>query len=463
MVPNHALIILGLLYGEGDFGRSLMITNTCGWDTDCNSGNLGCLMGIRGGLAGLSGEGGSDWRGPVADRLYLPTADGGRCVTDALSEAYAIANLGRALAGLQPLAPKAGARYHFGLPGSVQGLTVEAAADCSPFVALENVPGHSRLGERSLAVRYAAVGERVVARVAAPTHIAPADLQMPGYELIASPTLYPGQQVRMSLSADEASPGAVEARLYIEYYDGRDQPARAYGPEASLAPGEAADLSWKIPSLAGLTPAGVLIFAVGVEIARPEQEASAQEGVIYLDSLGWDGAPDVVFNRPGEAGSTGKMWRANWVNAVDTWEGGSTAFRLVQNEGRGLLITGSREWTDYRVSARVKPALARFAGLAARVQGLTRFYALGLAEGGKARLIKAYEGSDTVLAEADFAWELWHAYDLDLQVEGSRLRGWVDGVLLFDAQDGELTGGGAALVLEEGHLLVDEVKVCPAG
>src|SRR4029453_2386958 len=41
MVPNHALIIHALLHGEDDFQKSLMIVNTCGWDTDCNSGNVG--------------------------------------------------------------------------------------------------------------------------------------------------------------------------------------------------------------------------------------------------------------------------------------------------------------------------------------------------------------------------------------------------------------------------------------
>jgi hypothetical protein len=90
MVPNHALIILGLLYGQGDFQKSLMICNTAGWDTDCNSGNLGCLLGIRGGLETLGSADTVDWRGPVADRLYLPTADGGRCVSDAVSETYQI-------------------------------------------------------------------------------------------------------------------------------------------------------------------------------------------------------------------------------------------------------------------------------------------------------------------------------------------------------------------------------------
>ncbi len=123
MVPNHALIILALLYGEGDFQKSLMIVNTSGWDTDCNSGNLGCLLGIRNGLAGL--DTGPDWRGPVADRLYLATAEGGRGITDAVAETFQIVNIGRALAGEAPLAPKGGARFHFELPGAVQGFQPE--------------------------------------------------------------------------------------------------------------------------------------------------------------------------------------------------------------------------------------------------------------------------------------------------------------------------------------------------
>ena len=53
MVPNHALIILALLYGDDDFRKSLMIVNTAGWDTDCNSGNVGALLGIKNGLEGI--------------------------------------------------------------------------------------------------------------------------------------------------------------------------------------------------------------------------------------------------------------------------------------------------------------------------------------------------------------------------------------------------------------------------
>ena len=110
MVPNHALVILALLYCEDSFSKAMTIVNTAGWDTDCNSGNVGCLMGIKNGLAGL--DDGPDWRGPVADRMYLATADGGRASSDAVQVAYDVIDSGRALAAQSVPRPKDGARFH---------------------------------------------------------------------------------------------------------------------------------------------------------------------------------------------------------------------------------------------------------------------------------------------------------------------------------------------------------------
>src|ERR1700733_7287926 len=119
VVPNHALIILALLYSRGDFHRAMTIVNTCGWDTDCNSGNVGCLIGVMHGLKGL--EGGPDWRGPLADRTLISASDGGYAINDAARIAYDIANLGLQRAGLAALPPpKEGAQFHFSLSGSVQ-------------------------------------------------------------------------------------------------------------------------------------------------------------------------------------------------------------------------------------------------------------------------------------------------------------------------------------------------------
>lgn len=455
IIPNHALIILALLYGEDDFQKSLSIVNTCGWDTDCNSGNVGCLLGIKNGLAGI--EAGPDWRGPVADRLYLPTADGGRAITDAVSETYRIVNIARALAGEEPLAPKEGARFHFELPGSVQGFRPEESVECKGTVTLENVAGHSRRGQRSLALRYRHLAPGRFARVATATFIPPEALNMPGYGLIASPTLYPGQTVRASVMADVGNATPITCRLYLRRYGANDELVHLYGPEAVLAPGANHEFTWRIGDTDGEP-----IAEIGIELRTEADSTSIRraDGTVYLDYLTWDGAPEVTLTRPA---TNSTMWRRAWVDGVDQfarfWP---EPYRLVQNEGRGLLIQGTREWRDYRVTADVTPHMVRAAGIAARVQGMRRFYALLLYHDGKVRLIKALDG-DTTLAEANFPWQFGETHELSLQVMGCRLQAWVDGQFLFDVEDGDrpFDGGGVALVCEEGRTATHTVTIQP--
>ena len=103
-----------------DFSRAQTIVCTSGWDTDCNAGNVGCLMGAMLGLEGI--EAGRDWRGPIADRMLISSADGGGAINDAVRVSARLVDIGRKLAGLPPhVAPKNGAQFHFSLPGSVQG------------------------------------------------------------------------------------------------------------------------------------------------------------------------------------------------------------------------------------------------------------------------------------------------------------------------------------------------------
>ncbi len=449
IVPNHALVMLGLLYGADDFQRSLMITNTSGWDTDCNAANVGCLLGIKNGLAGI--DGGPDWRGPVADRLYLPSADGGRTITDAVAEAYRVVNIGRALAGAAPSAPKDGARFHFELPGSVQGFQPEDATATQAALALDNVRGHSARGERSLAVRYRYLAPGRAARISTPTFVQPEANSELGYTLMASPTLYPGQAVRASVEADAGNAAPVTCRLYARVYGADDTLRIVCGPDTHLTPGSGYAFEWRIPGTDGQP-----IAAIGLELDATRRA----DGTIYLDYLTWDGVPDVTLGRPRQGGT---MWRRAWVDSIDQYESRwAEPYRLVQNEGVGLLIQGTREWTDYRVSATLTPHLAVAAGIGARVQGMRRYYALLLGDDGMARLMKALDG-DTALAETPLVWDLERPYELSLQVEGRRLRAAIDGRELFDVEDLDrpLIGGGAALICREGCVSSGAVTVRP--
>ncbi|HUW58589.1 MAG TPA: ADP-ribosylglycohydrolase family protein [Planctomycetota bacterium] len=431
MVPNHGLIILALLYGKSSFAESLMIVNTSGWDTDCNSGNLGCLLGIKDGLATFDADG-IDWRGPVADRLYVPTADAGAGVTDAAIEAYKIVNMGRALAGLEPVAPKGGARFHFELPGSVQGFEAERAE-------IANVA-------RSLEIRAQGKGARAFTR----TWARAKDFGPGGYRLAASPTLYAGQTVRAGLSASADNATQVACRLYVEAVGADDAPVTAIGDDLLLAPGASGTASWRVPDTKGAS-----LGHVGVEVS--------QTGVVHLDYLTWDGPPETRLIPTEDVGTA---WQEAWVNGVDMLSFGrkGQAVGLRQNRGTGLLIQGTREWTDYRVTAKVKTDLAAAAGIAARVQGMRRYYALVLCPGA-VRLLKAFDDEMDVLAEAPLAWEFGSTHELALEVAGTHLRARVDGRETFDATDDRdpLTSGAVALVVEKGQLGCSAVCATPLG
>jgi ADP-ribosylglycohydrolase len=442
MVPNHALIIMALLYGADDFQKSLMIVNTSGWDTDCNSGNVGCLLGIKNGLASIDAQ--KPWRAPVADRMFLSAADGGRGVTDAVRETIEIVNIGRALQGQAPAAPKGGARFSFPFPGAVQGFQSEDAA-----LTVENPTG------QSLALKYTALSAAV--KASTPVFIPPEAVNMPFYELFASPTLYSGQTVRAALQADSSNGSPVTAQLYATFYGVEGQLGSIESAAKTLAPGESAEISWTIPATHGCP-----LAQIGVKLS-----GAAAAGTVSLDWLTWDGTPDVTFTNPGDDFRWWEpkrhMWQRAWIYGVDVLDSRpDQAFHVIQNEGRGLASQGAREWTDYSVSAPVYIYLADAAGIGAHVQGMKRYYALLLCNDGKARLVKALDGEKT-LAEIDFTSEADHSYDLRLDVSGAHLRGWIDGRQVFDVEDTDrpLDGGAVALICEAGRMSANTVTVKP--
>ena len=123
IIPNSAVMILSLLYGNGDFSKTINICNMCGWDTDCNVANVGTILGVRNGLDGI----GYKWRKPINDLLICSSVIGSLNIMDIPWCCFYIANLAYKITGEEPpfewkdiLAGKA-ARFNFELPGSTHG------------------------------------------------------------------------------------------------------------------------------------------------------------------------------------------------------------------------------------------------------------------------------------------------------------------------------------------------------
>jgi ADP-ribosylglycohydrolase len=420
VVPNHAVVIAALAHSGGDFDAAMTVVNTSGWDTDSNAGNVGAICGVFGGLDGLAKQ---DWRGPIRDRMYLPTADGGDTVTDAAREALKLAAVGYARAG-QAFTPPA-ERFHFTLPGSVHGF-----ASLTGYAAglAGNVTGTPLDRVEDVVVKNAGGRLRIFSAgtVVTPTFIPPEARDMPIYGLVASPTLYSGQILRARVEG-------ARMRFVVAHYDGADELVTQTGP-------------WDCPEWTVPDTGGQPITFVGVEVDGPAD----------LHSLTWDGAPDVRLTRPADGGT---MWRRALVQGVDRFdERWPEPFRIVQNRGTGLLITGAREWRDYEVSADVTPHLAAAAGIAARVQGLTRYYALELGGREHARIVR---GDGETLAACPFAWEYGRTYQLTLRVRGRQITACIDGEPVLECADDAYDCGGVALLVTEGRTATTSIHVHP--
>lgn len=62
---NVGFVILGLLYGEGDFKKSMLYAINCGDDTDCTGATIGSIMGIMKGTKGIP----KDWMLHVGEKI----------------------------------------------------------------------------------------------------------------------------------------------------------------------------------------------------------------------------------------------------------------------------------------------------------------------------------------------------------------------------------------------------------
>jgi ADP-ribosylglycohydrolase len=65
VLPNVCLVVMALLWGEGDFERSITTVAMGGWDADCNAATTGSIVGVLNGAARLPEK----WTHPINDQM----------------------------------------------------------------------------------------------------------------------------------------------------------------------------------------------------------------------------------------------------------------------------------------------------------------------------------------------------------------------------------------------------------
>ena len=452
MITNHLVLLMAFIMGGDDFQKSCTIACSAGWDTDCNSGNVGCLNGIRLGLQGFNK--GADLKKPVADRLYVVTSDGGSCISDAVLETRKILKAAAALNGDSIHLPKE--RFAFEYPGSVQGI-IPYDKDREEQVLTKIENSYETTGEYGCKIAYEGLASGVHASVAVDTFI---DLKPKGkegtsyFDVLCCPTLYSGQDI--TLVVDAPSEENPKLELFLEYFDGNDELQDLYCGKNELKQG-LNTISLRVPDTEGHP-----IFRLGIRLTSEVR----LDGYITLRTLDWSNAP--VLYKMGRSmemtpsltpWTTTTSWLKSFVSSADHFNPDYTVtFSVCHAEKNGVVTTGTADWADYSVKSIITFSQQDAAGLVARANGHRRYYGAVFTEG--CALIYRQEDEKRIeIARKSYPYEIDHIYELEFSVKGDELTLKVNGETAASGKDSVYKSGQAGFIVDSGAILGDGFEI----
>jgi pectate lyase len=155
-----------------------------------------------------------------------------------------------------------------------------------------------------------------------------------------------------------------------------------------------------------------------------------------------------------------------WTTSGGTWSvaaDGSQVLRQSGTSSDARARAGQASWTDYTVTAKVKPTAFsgsnRFAAVLARAQSATSYYYVALRSNNTVELKKLVNGTATTLASTSLGVSAGSAYTVSLQVAGSTLRSTVNGGAALTATDTAFAAGGIGVATFYTAADFDDVSV----
>lgn len=414
MIPNAGVCVMALLYSGGDLNRGVKIATLAGWDTDCNAGNVGSVLGAFGGLNPID----ACYREPFHDTAILSGVSGEINQCDLPSLAKRIARRGFELLG-QPvpevLRAEEGLHFDFELPVSTHGMLVS-----NPFVLqLSNSGERSFRGKRSLQAVFNRLQKGMETRLYFKTFYTRAEFEDGRYSPVFSPRIYPGQRLSMQIFMEKwGGTEPLRLRPYVRTAFGH----RDYeGEDFRLENGRWQEVTFRIPEVDGgiIEEAGLRVFSDSVNTG----EASRDLGRFFVDEIRVTGAPEYRLDFAQSRVELGNL--TPFAHNRGQWTLEGDAIRAQCGEC-AQSFTGAYSTGDVTLSCRTTP-LEGGACLLVRGMGTLRHVLAGLTEPGKAGILLGGPEGYRPLAEMSFDWQPGQSYELKAAARGQNVALWIDG------------------------------------
>lgn len=152
-----------------------------------------------------------------------------------------------------------------------------------------------------------------------------------------------------------------------------------------------------------------------------------------------------------------------WTPVTGSWSvvtDGTKVYKNSSTSGESLSYAGQTTWSNYAVEAKIKAINPKAVGIVGRYGDSSNYYMFRLhIEFDKAQLYKKVGGTFTLLQEVTYDFSAGTWYTLKLELNGTTLKGYVNGVQQISVSDSSLTAGSIGVRPYDTAGCIDDVVV----
>ncbi len=414
IIPNAGIVALSLLYGEGDFSKSICIATMCGMDTDCNAGNVGCILGVFKGPEGIS----ETWKSQINDSIICSSSMGSLNIIDLPTISRYIGNLNRVLHG-EENAKENEINLDFQFVGSTHGFKTNH----SEKILMRNIEDPYDSKNRCLQLILNETKGYTIIDLYRSFFYIPSDLDDEKYGPMFSPTIYSGQEISCRILPNNIPNGTqLIASLYAKTANNKELISEM---RVHLNSNEWQFLKFSIPD-----SEGEAIKEVGIRIYI--QGKNNYYGPMFFDDFKISGKVDYYIDfskQPEEFGSVRQFSfnKGAWRNINGVLDGTCSDF--------GSIYTGNFYWKNYDFSTTITPIFNNNFGIIFRCRGNLNYYLLKFAEDNVSLEKHTFEGKLYLTNKVMFKTLLNNNYNVRIIVKEERITVFLENQKIFDIFD----------------------------
>lgn len=422
IIPNAGVCVLSMLYGEGDFNKTVEIATMCGWDTDCNAGNVGTVLGVMCGTEGIS----KHYRKPINDSIILSGISGFLNILDVPTYAKELAILGYRLANepcpqdLRDSFTEHDIYFDFELPGSTHNIRVSDPFFCQTRHSNEK----SFAGTGSLEVLFGRMTRGEKANIFYKPFYTREDFSDERYSPTLAPRAYSGQKVSLKVFLDQWTGNeTVGISPYIRLAKCKQLLVQSC---IKMKNQEWLEVDFEIPDTKG-----EMIDEIGISLESFSDGEPQSIGRIFIDEFRIFGQANYQIDFTKQMKNFGCITPYSHNHGKWSIENGGM---YLETSDQAEAYTGNYFARDCTVTVTLNPQSGDSHLIAVRAQGAMRGYHAGFDGKGQVAIYKNDFGF-TKLANVAFEWENGRDYDVTFRAHGSEFTLEIDGETILTHSD----------------------------